>query len=113
MPPEREPIHIVTDSTADIPPNLLEKYGIKVVPAIIMFGNESYKDRIDMTMEEFLQRLKDPNSPHPTTGAPSPFVYQKIYEHLGKGQILSIHAGSGFSHLSEHATIAALRFSSG
>lgn len=59
-------IAIVTDSTNDIPLLLREKYKIYVVPLTIVWGNEQYRDGIDITPEEFYSRLSI-NSVIPTT----------------------------------------------
>jgi DegV family protein with EDD domain len=58
-------IGIITDSTCDIPENLLEQYGVIVVPQVVIWGDEQYRDRIDLKPEEFYQRLTvDPVQPH-------------------------------------------------
>lgn len=58
-------IGIITDSTCDIPEPLLEQYGIIVVPQTVIWGEEQYRDRIDMQPEAFYQRLTtDPVYPH-------------------------------------------------
>ena len=57
---------IITDSTCDIPEDLIEKYGIIVVSHIIIWGEEQYRDRIDLQPDDFYQRLKQ-DSRRPTT----------------------------------------------
>lgn len=57
---------IITDSTCDIPDNLIEKYGIIVVSHIIIWGEDQYRDRIDLQPDEFYHRLKQ-DSRRPTT----------------------------------------------
>jgi DegV family protein with EDD domain len=65
-------IHIVTDSTSDIPPELLANYPITVVPTFVNFGGNSYPDdNIQLDREEFYQRLPTMR-PFPTTAAMSP-----------------------------------------
>ncbi len=44
-------LKIVTDSTADLPPGLIKKLGITVVPAYVRFGEDIYRDRKDITEE--------------------------------------------------------------
>ena len=46
-------VKIVTDSTADIPQELVEELGITVVPLYLLFGRETYRDRIDMSEDKF------------------------------------------------------------
>ena len=57
-------IGIITDSTCDIPESLIKQYGIVVLPQMIIWDNQQYRDRIDMEPEEFYQRLiSDPERP--------------------------------------------------
>ncbi|MDZ7844210.1 MAG: DegV family protein [Anaerolineales bacterium] len=83
---------ILTDSTCDIPPSLLAKYHIEVIPQIIIWGDQTYRDRIDLSPTEFYQRLSaDPV--HPSTTQPSPVDFQDSYQKLfaaGAEQILVI-----------------------
>jgi len=58
-------IGIITDSTCDIPEDLLEQYGIIVVPSVVIWGEEQYRDRVDLKSLDFYRRLKaDPVLPH-------------------------------------------------
>jgi DegV family protein with EDD domain len=50
-------IAILTDSTCDIPQNLIEKYQIQVVPQYVIWGNEQFRDRVDLEPETFYERL--------------------------------------------------------
>ncbi len=52
------PVALVTDSTASIPPDLLEKYNIRVVPLVVVWGNESLADGVDIQPDEFYRRLQ-------------------------------------------------------
>lgn len=68
----RQPIHIVTDSTCDIPPDMLPDFPITVVPTFVNFGGNSYPDdNIQLDRAEFYQRLPSLR-PFPTTAAMSP-----------------------------------------
>ncbi|WP_340023099.1 DegV family protein [Paenibacillus sp. FSL K6-1096] len=100
---------IVTDSTSDIPPALAEQYGIEVVPLTLMFGEEAFRDQVDMTPEQFYERL--PRSPQlPTTSQPSPVeymnVYRRIQEQYPGSPILSFHISSGLSGTYQSAVLA-------
>ena len=100
---------IVTDSTSDIPPALAEKYGIEVVPLTLMFGEEAFRDNVDMTPEQFYERL--PRSPQlPTTSQPSPVEYMNVYrsikERYPDSRILSFHISSGLSGTYQSAVLA-------
>jgi DegV family protein with EDD domain len=58
-------IEIVTDSTSDIPEDLLKKYGIIIIPQVVIWGEQQLRDGIDLQSLEFYQRLaKDPVRPH-------------------------------------------------
>ena len=50
-------VRVVTDSTADIPPAILQELDIRVVPIYAVFGEKSYRDRVDMGEDEFYHRL--------------------------------------------------------
>jgi DegV family protein with EDD domain len=91
-------IKIVTDSTADLPPALAEELGITVVPLYVRFGNETYRDRVDITEDEFYQRLM--NDPvHPSTSQPTPQDFANVYRELSKQAdgIVSIHISGKLS----------------
>ena len=76
-------IGIVTDSTCDIPEELINQYGITIVPLYIIWGSHEYKDRFEMSPLEFYQRLKtDPN--RPTTSQPTVIDFEATYEDLNE-----------------------------
>ena len=105
-------IGLVTDSTADIPSDLMEKYDIRVGPALVNIQNRSYRDGIDITREEYYTRLPKLNPP-PTTSAPSVGDFQKPYEDLfkkGVSHIISIHAANALSGIFNGARLAAQDF---
>ncbi len=56
MPRGRPWFEIVTDSTADIPPEMVEELGITVVPSYIVFGSETYQDGVDLTKAAVLRQ---------------------------------------------------------
>jgi DegV family protein with EDD domain len=63
-------IHVVTDSTASVPPSLVEECGIHVVPQIVNFGGETFRAGVDLSIDEFYRRLVAA-SDLPTTSQPS------------------------------------------
>jgi len=91
-------IKIVTDSGADLPAILAEELGITVVPIYLRFGEEVYRDRIDISADEFYQRLlHDPI--HPNTTQPSPQDFASVYDRLSREAdgIISIHISGKLS----------------
>ena len=76
-------VRIVTDSVADLPAAVVEELGITVVPLIVRFGTEEYRDGIDLSTEEFYEKLK--HSPHfPITATPSPQDFADAYDRLAE-----------------------------
>ena len=91
-------IKVVTDSSADLPPQLAEELGITVVPLYVRFGEEVYRDRVDISEDEFYQRLlHDPI--HPSTVQPTPQDFVDVYQKLSQEAdgIISIHISSKLS----------------
>lgn len=91
-------VKIVTDSTSDLPPKLAEELGITIVPAYVHFGDEVYHDRVDISEDEFYQRLlSDPI--HPSTEPPTPQDFVEVYQKLSQEAdgIISIHISSKLS----------------
>lgn len=91
-------IAIVTDSTADLPKDVVEKHGITVVPLNVRFGMEEFKDGVDIDNDEFYRRLQI-ESELPTTSQPSPGEFAEVYrsliaEHDG---IVSVHISGKLS----------------
>ena len=74
---------VVTDSTADLPDQWRTRYGIEVVPLKVLFGKETFRDRVDMSNEEFFRRLAA-STTLPTTSAPSPGEFAEVYRRLAK-----------------------------
>jgi DegV family protein with EDD domain len=105
-------IGLVTDSTADIPADLARHYGIETIPALVNIHGKSYADGIDITREEFYDRLPQINPP-PMTSSPSVGVFEQCYEKLfraGMDFIVSIHPPNGLSGIFNAARLAAQDF---
>jgi DegV family protein with EDD domain len=106
-------IKVVTDSTNDLPPEIIEQYGITVIPMYINIGDQSFQDGIDITRKEFYNRLPQ-SDPFPTTAAPGIEQFTAVYSRLmgaGADQILSIHISSSLSAVMDVAHKAAEQFS--
>jgi DegV family protein with EDD domain len=91
-------VKIVTDSSADLPDELVKELGITVVPLYVRFGDEVYRDRVDINEDEFYQRLTE-GSVHPNTTQPSPQDFVNVYQKLAQGAdgIVSIHISAKLS----------------
>jgi DegV family protein with EDD domain len=102
-------IRIVTDSTCDLPEEIVAQYGIVVVPLYINFGRESYLDGVELSREAFHARLPDADPP-PTTAVPAPEMFIDAYERLadeGASEILSVHISKSLSAVVDQAELAA------
>ena len=91
-------VRIVTDSSCDLPTELVQELGITVVPLYVRFGEEVYREQVDISLDEFYKRLEQ-GPIHPVTIQPSPqdFVtaYQKVVPEADG--IVSIHISSKLS----------------
>jgi DegV family protein with EDD domain len=101
-------VHVVTDSTADIPAELAAELDITIVPLKVHFQGKSYLDGVTIQPEEFYQRLKEVDE-LPTTSQPSPIDFVEAYREAAKDgdtDILSIHLSSAFSGTYQSALLA-------
>ncbi|HRQ38678.1 MAG TPA: DegV family protein [Chloroflexota bacterium] len=102
-------IKIVTDSAMDVPPDIVEKYGITVIPVYVNIGEKGYLEGVELSRQEFYDNLEK-YEPYPTTAAPSPGTFAEVYERLtreGATEILSIHLASALSATCDNARIGA------
>lgn len=105
-------IALVTDSTADIPQELVEQHQIHVVPNLVILNGEELEDGKGISREEFYQRMITMEA-LPTTATASVGTYQRLYGLLldrGADLILSIHASSLLSGIYNAAQTAAQAF---
>ncbi len=91
-------VKIVTDSTSDISPEVANALGITVVPVYIRFGDEVYRDGVDITNDGFYHKLAT-SFVHPATSQPTPEDFAKVYSDCSKeaDSIISIHASAKVS----------------
>jgi len=102
-------IRVVTDSTCDLPQEVVQKTGITVVPLYINFGDQGYLDGVDISRQEFYLRLSESDR-LPTTATPGVDAFGQTYERLaeeGASEILSIHISVNLSATVEVARTAA------
>ncbi len=76
-------VKIVTDSLSDITSDLAKELGVTVVPLTVLFGHETFLDRVTMTTEEFYRRLAN-DTVWPTTTQPTPAAFLEVYNSLAK-----------------------------
>lgn len=99
---------IVTDSTSDIPEELVQRLGITVVPLKVMFGDQALLDGVEIKAPEFYRRLPQADK-LPTTSQPSPAdftaAYQRILDQHPGAPIVSIHISTGMSGTFQSATL--------
>jgi fatty acid kinase fatty acid binding subunit len=101
-------IGLVTDSNAQLPGDLRERYHVAVVPLTVVVDDHPYQEGVDLTTAEFYERLAAGASV--STAAPSPGAVLTAYEQLsatGATEILSIHIGSNISATVNAVTVAA------
>ena len=97
-------VRIVTDSVADLPPEVAQELGITVVPLQVRFGTEVYRDGIDLTAEQFYDRLVGSQT-LPVTSVPAPAAFAETYDKLAEetDEILVITLASKLSATHEVA----------
>jgi DegV family protein with EDD domain len=74
---ERRPVAVVTDTSADLPDSVLDRHHIAIVPLQVVFGDESFRDRIELKPEEFYRRLRTARE-LPTTSQPTPAEFVRV-----------------------------------
>ena len=101
-------VRIVTDSTADLTPEQQRAAGITVVPLNVHFGDEVFRDHVDLSTGEFFRRLKA-SSQLPRTSQPSVGAFEEAYRKLldGGDEIVSVHLSSKVSGTYNSALMAA------
>jgi DegV family protein with EDD domain len=104
-------VKIVTDTTSGLPQETLKELGVAVLPQIIIFGEESYRDDSELDTQTFLEKLKA--SPAlPKTSAPPPNLFAPVFERLtAEGNtVVAIHPSDELSGTVEFAVVAAQEF---
>lgn len=106
--PRSGQVRIVADSTADILPELRERYGIVSVPLTVQFGTDVYQDNSDLTPEEFY--AKQEAGPFPTTAQPPVGAFEAAYRQLqaeGASGVCAVIFSSKLSGTYNSAALAA------
>jgi DegV family protein with EDD domain len=102
-------IRVVTDSACDLPAPLIEALGIEIVPLTIRFGDQEFVDRVELSADEFWERLERSDT-LPETAAPSPGAFETCFRDLaarGATGIVCINLSSHLSGTMQSAQVAA------
>ena len=91
-------VRVLTDSVADLPAEIAGRLAIEVVPLLLRFGAEEYRDGVDLSTEEFYRLLRT-RGEFPTTSTPSPATYAEAYDRLAEqtDELLVVSLSSGLS----------------
>lgn len=97
-------VKVLTDSTSDLPPEVTQALGITVVPLYVHFGQEAYLDGVEISSQEFYQKLQQ-NRVLPITAAPAPQTFAQCYDKLGENgdDVIAIILSSKLSATYESA----------
>ena len=104
-------IKITATSTCDLPPELLERYQITMVPLYVSFGGNTYQDGVDASPEDIFRHV-EAGGQLPTTSAVNIADYQELFSQLSPkyDSVLHITIGSEFSCCYQNALVAAEEF---
>jgi len=105
------PVTLVTDSTADLDPEVASALGVQVVPLYVNFGKDSLRDRIDITRDEFYRRLAEGDELPTTSQAPAA-AYAELFARASAGgsEIVCVSISSKLSGTINAAVAAAAQF---
>lgn len=106
--PKMAEIAIVTDSTSDLTPDLIENLDVAIIPLKVKLGDNYYKEGIELSKKEFWKRIAT-ESIIPKTSQPSPAEFKELYEKLfrkGYKKIISLHISSKLSGTQQAARVA-------
>lgn len=103
-------INLVTDCTSDLTEDLLQKHNIKVLPLYVTFGDESYRDGIDITTEELYKKVEEYNA-LPKTAALPPVQFTELFSTYSADEdVIFMGIGSNFSGTYQNAYLASQDF---
>ena len=100
-------IAVVTDSTTYLPPELVKQYNISIAPQVLIWGDQTYKDGVDITSEQFFTRLKT-TKVMPTTSQVAVVSFEEIFQDLVKKdfEVLAVLVSSKLSGTNQSASQA-------
>jgi len=108
--PDRRPVAVVTDTSADLPDAVLDRHHIALVPLQILFGDAVYYDRVGIRPEEFYRRLAAAKQ-LPTTSQPTPADFVRVFRSALEeaDEVVAVLLGSALSgtYQAAHAAVRA------
>jgi fatty acid kinase/fatty acid kinase fatty acid binding subunit len=95
---DRRPVAIITDTSADLPDSLLDRHRIALVPLQVVFGDSTFRDRVQLKPEEFYRRLRT-SAELPTTSQPAPADFIQAFRDAAQeaDEIVAVLLGSNLS----------------
>lgn len=97
-------VRVVTDSTSDLPPEVVAQHRIHVVPLTVFLGNKIHKDGFDIAPREFYRRLAAEKDLEPRTNPPTPGEFFTAYRQIvAKSDVVSVHISERMSQTVVHA----------
>jgi DegV family protein with EDD domain len=102
-------VAIVTDSSADLAPDVLADGAIRQVPLVVSFGTEEFAAGVELTNEDFYTRLVAPGAPFPKTAAPAIASFEAAYEAArtdGAAAVVCVLLSGKLSATLSHASAA-------
>jgi len=103
-------VAIVTDSAADLPPEVAARLGISVVPLLVRFGTQEFRSGVDLSTADFWARMLAPDAPFPTTAAAAPGAFADAFADAfaaGSESVVCVTVGSRLSGTFASAEIGA------
>jgi DegV family protein with EDD domain len=96
--PDRRPVAIVTDTSADLPDAVLDQHRIALVPLQVVFGDSTFRDRVQLKPEEFYRRLRS-SAELPTTSQPAPADFIQAFRDASEEaeEVVAVLLGSNLS----------------
>jgi DegV family protein with EDD domain len=102
-------VAVVTDSAANVPPDVALELGLAVAPLEVRFGGRAFKDGVDMVGGDFYKRLANEADP-PSTAAPTPGDYLEAFRASGADEVVCVTLAAGLSVANRQALLAAEEF---
>ncbi|HET6578494.1 MAG TPA: DegV family protein, partial [Gemmatimonadales bacterium] len=92
----RKPVAVVTDSSADLADSVLDRHHIALVPLQVVFGDETFRDRVELKPDEFYRRLRTARD-LPTTSQPTPAEFVRVLRdaRAGADEVVAVLLSAG------------------